>query len=215
MRSVRHYLPEIQDPQLRARVEVFIGQEAQHQRAHLQAFSVVEQQGYEIQSFLRWYEHLAYTIIEPRTSPQLRLSTTAALEHFTATFGELALSTEMLDIAHPSMRSLLKWHAAEEIEHRDVAFDVLQLVAPGWGLRCAGFLLAGGTLFFFLGRWGEASRKQDKEAALNQGSQRVRDFWRRNGPSFGRRIFAYLKPGFHPLQAESDTLAEQYLREMA
>ncbi len=149
IRSVRHWLPQITDPVLRARVDAFIGQEAQHQRAHLAVFKGLEQHGFEIQSFLDWYERVAYGHIEPMTPPILRLATTAALEHFTATFGELALGTELLDPAHPVMQKLLRWHAAEEIEHRDVAFDVLMQVDDRYIVRFIGFLMALGTILSF------------------------------------------------------------------
>ena len=36
------------------------------------------------------------------------------------------------------MQKLLAWHAAEEIEHKAVAFDVLQQVDPSYALRIAG-----------------------------------------------------------------------------
>lgn len=254
IRSVRHYEDRVADPALRARVAAFAGQEAQHQRAHLAAFAALEAHGYEIASWLAWYRRAAYEGIEPRVPPVLRLSTTAALEHFTATFGELALRTEMLDDAHPAMRALLRWHAAEEIEHRDVAFDVLLAVDPRWSVRAVGFVMAGGLLGFF---WASGYRhlvRQERaragaagspsatapsaEAPIPatapsaeaptpartpandrrldpEGARRVRQFWARHGPGFARAVLAYLKPGFHPRDADSDALAEAFLAEMA
>lgn len=217
IRSVRHFLPRVADPALRARVEAFVGQEAQHQRAHLAAFAALEAQGYEIRSFLDWYERLAYGRIEPRTSPALRLATTAALEHFTATFGELALGTELLDAAHPEMRDLLRWHAAEEIEHRDVAWEVLQAVDPRWSLRAAGFVVAALTLAAF---WCAGVRhlwRQEPPRARrgDPGGAHVRAYWAAHGPRFLRRVLAYLGPGFHPAQAATDPLAAAWLARMA
>ena len=43
------------------------------------------------------------------------------------------------------MREMLAWHAAEEIEHKAVAFDVLQAVAPSYALRMAGLFFAFST----------------------------------------------------------------------
>lgn len=239
IRSVRHYEDRVADPALRARVAAFAGQEAQHQRAHLAAFAALEAHGYEIASWLAWYRRAAYEGIEPRVPPVLRLSTTAALEHFTATFGELALATEMLDEAHPAMRALLRWHAAEEIEHRDVAFDVLLAVDPRWTVRAVGFVMAGGLLGFF---WASGYRHLVRQERVRrgassggagasqasahapprpppaldpEGARRVRQFWARHGPGFARAVLAYLKPGFHPRDADTDALAEAFLAEMA
>ena len=36
IRSVRHFLDEVDDPELKARAAAFIGQEAQHQRGHME-----------------------------------------------------------------------------------------------------------------------------------------------------------------------------------
>lgn len=210
VRSVRHYNQQIKNGHLRSKVRVFAGQEIQHQLSHQQAFLALEQQGYEIQSYLAWYEKMAYAIIEPASPPELRLATTAALEHFTSALGEFALATEMLDVAHPAMQALLKWHAAEEIEHRDVAFDVLQEVAPGWGWRFAGFLVALATLSIF---WTAGIRhliKQEKRLCLREGSMQVYNFLGRYGLGFTLQMLSYLKPGFHPQQSQSDELAEAY-----
>ena len=218
IRSVRHYLPQIADPGLRARAEAFIGQEAQHQRAHLAAFAALERHGFEIRSFLEWYERVAYGKIEPATPPILRLSVTAALEHFTATFGELALSTELLEPTHPAMQRMLRWHAAEEIEHRDVAYDVLQQVNPGYTVRMIGFVMAICLILTFwrIG-YGHLMRQEPDrpERRDDVGRARIRAFWSAHGPTFARRLLSYLRPGFHPDQAQTDHLAAEWLKSAA
>lgn len=219
IRSVRHFLPQVQDPALRARVELFVGQEAAHQRAHLQAFDVLEAQGYEIRSHLARYERWAYGWFEPKTPWSLRLAATAALEHLTALFGELALGTPLLDGAAPEMRRLLQWHAAEEIEHRDVAYDVFQQVDGRWWVRMAGLVVALTTLPLFWAMGARHLMRQERERPSREHRARVRArvgaVWRAAAPHMGRRLLAYLRPGFHPREAALDGLAERFFTEFA
>jgi predicted metal-dependent hydrolase len=212
VRSVNYYLPRIEDPVLRAQVKGFFGQEGSHAREHERFFRVLEAQGYDIDRFLRFYQRLAYGVIERACSPALRLSVTAACEHFTAVLAEQALRVRLLDRADPALRDLLLWHAAEEIEHRAVAFDVLQQVHPSYFLRVRGLAFA---LILLGGFWAVATTmllREEKDRA------RVRRDWRIarkivQGPGvFVKGVSQYLRRGFHPLQNDLDTLASTYLQ---
>ena len=212
VRSVRHYIKQIQDPALRARVRGFAGQEASHGHEHEQAFAMLEAQGYEIQRWLERYKQIAYGEIEPRVPPILRLSITAALEHFTATMAERGLDTEFLEHAHPVMRDLLRWHAAEEIEHKSVAYDVLQAVDDRYAVRVAGLGLAFVALMAF---WRSATKmllaQEDiTKQQIKAERKKAKDRGQNNLFLIGA-LLAYLRPGFHPDQVDNDRLAEQYL----
>jgi predicted metal-dependent hydrolase len=213
VRSVNRYLGEVSDPLLRAQVKGFFAQEGRHAHEHERVFRMLEAQGYEIEPFLRAYERIAYGVIEKIAPPSLALATTAACEHFTAILAEGALRERLLDLAHPTMRALLLWHAAEEIEHRAVAFDVLKRVHPSYALRIAGLALAATCLGGF---WVAATLTLLwQERGLAQG--RLRNDFRvarsraRKRSVFVRGIRAYLVPGFHPLDNPIDSLAESYL----
>jgi predicted metal-dependent hydrolase len=207
IRAVAHYAPAIRDPQLQAAVRGFIGQEAQHALAQERFFAVMEAQGYTIQPFLRTYERICYGLIEPYSQPNLRLATTAALEHFTALLAEEALTQPVLDTAHPDVRQLLRWHAAEELEHKHVAFEVLRTVDGRYWVRLTGlatavtilgafWLLAVGTLVW-----------QDWRQGVARGPRDPRSRPRILLPVFGRGILSYLRPGFHPADRDTEHLA--------
>lgn len=213
VRSVNYYADRVKSPALREQIRGFFGQEGRHAKEHDRVTALLEEQGFDIDRFMRFYEALAYKMIERASPPELRLATTAACEHFTALLAENALRYGVLQRAHPAMRELLMWHAAEEIEHRAVAFDVLQEVNPSYALRVAGLgmatLMLGG--FWWLG----AASLMVQDDALNW--PRLRQDWktfRANRPPeavFVRGIRQYLRPDFHPTQSDTDALAAQYL----
>src|SRR5690606_38483751 len=97
--------------------------------------------GFEIDRFLGRYRAIT-SALEARMPAKLRLAITAAAEHFTAILAEGAFENGVLDNVHPLMQQLLAWHAAEEIEHKAVAFDVLQQIDSSYALRIAGLAFA-------------------------------------------------------------------------
>ena len=218
IRSVKHYLDHIEDPALLARVKGFFGQEGRHGHEHERANRILERQGYDVRRFLDAYERIAFGQIEPRFPPVLRLSTTVALEHFTASLAKNALTTEFLDGAHPVMADLLRWHAAEEIEHKSVAFDVLREVDPRYSVRIAGLVIAITQLF---GWWFVASTmlitqerlsRQERRTHRTAATQaRLRFEGRRRFELFEAAILDYLRPDFHPDDRDDYALARDYL----
>ena len=211
VRSVKHYLPQIDDPVLREQIKAFFGQEGRHAREHDRFNAILRDQGYEIDGFLETYRKLTLWI-EARTSPELNLAITAACEHFTAIMAEGAFTLGMLDNADPRMRELLAWHAAEEIEHKAVAFDVLQRVDPSYRLRVAGLALA----TVFLGgfwAWGATTLLRQDGLSWRGASRELRALPARD--PIVRRVFVrgirkYLRRDFHPSQQRDEHLAAEW-----
>jgi len=214
IRSVRHYLDRIDDPTLVAQVKGFFGQEGRHAQAHERFFEVMKEQGYEVDRFLAFYQRVAYDFIEPISSPELRLATTVALEHYTAILAENAFEDKLLDLAHPEMRRLLYWHAAEEIEHKAVAFDVLKKVNPSYALRVGGLAVGTACLVGFwiaataMLLWHDKSRGRDLAVGAWQSLPHRKSIGKR---VFWRGIKEYLRRDFHPSQNDNRHLASEYL----
>jgi predicted metal-dependent hydrolase len=230
VRSVKHYLDRIADPELRAQIKGFFGQEGRHAREHERWNAILRRQGFEIDEFLAAYQQITRWI-EARTSPELHLAVTAACEHFTATLAEGALGGPLLDAAAPELRALLAWHAAEEIEHKAVAYDVLQEVDPSYRLRVLGLAMAtvllGGFWLWAATvllrqdglRWPAALRqlralRRGKRASGGAASADARAARGVIDPVI-RRVFLrgireYLRPGFHPAQIRNEALADAW-----
>ena len=125
--SVRLFRDKIQDPELKQKVADFIRQEAQHGLAHDKMNQVMREQGMPIDDFIAFMKKFFKS--ELQKSPQYNIAMTAAAEHLTALMAETFYGNkETLKDVHPYVRALLAWHAIEEMEHRDVAFDVMRTV---------------------------------------------------------------------------------------
>lgn len=213
VRSVRHYVDRIEDPELRAQVRGFIGQEAWHAQAHEAFFRLLEAQGYRLDGFLSIYQRLAFGFIERLATPKLRLAVTAAAEHYTALLADSALRDGIFALAHEGPRDLLLWHAAEEIEHKHVAYDVLRGVDDSYALRVAGLAVATALLAGF---WAAATvmlLRQDGRSLAELREDRLA-FPRRDRVIrrvFSRGIRSYLRRDFHPRQDDNYDLARAYI----
>jgi hypothetical protein len=214
VRSVKHYLDAIEDPTLRAQVKAFFKQEGHHAHAHDQFNAVLRAQGFEIDRFLDRYARISKWI-EARVPKKLNLAGTAAAEHFTAILADGAFNRGILDQLDPRMRELLAWHAAEEIEHKAVAFDVLRTVDPSYALRMAGLAYATTMLAGFW-LWGTVMLlRQEKlprgELAKQLGQMRKDDPILRR--VFLRGIRQYMRRDFHPRDNDNEHLAREWFAE--
>lgn len=214
VRSVHHYLDQLEDPELRASVKAFFGQEGAHAREHQATFDILRAQGLDPDKFLRRYRYIAFKLLEPRFSPAVRLAVTAACEHFTASFAHNGLSTNDMEAADPIMRELLYWHAAEEIEHKSVAFDVFEEVDGRYPVRVAG-MVAAMIILTSLWTMGVVSfLRQDEEATPRRIFGEVRRALQsgRIGKFKMARMFVdYMRRDFHPDDVDDYALAQDYL----
>lgn len=152
----REALPLITDDKLREDVKGFMGQEATHARAHEFGREYLARHGIDTDRAMERAEWMRKNLggAQPfgRTVPKplrltwlvARLSAVAAVEHFTAVLGEWILneSGELETIgADPQMLDLMRWHGAEEVEHRSVAFDVYQHLSGNYARRLVSMVL--------------------------------------------------------------------------
>lgn len=211
VRSVKHFMDRIDDPVLRQQIKGFFGQEGRHAHAHDEFNAVLRAQGFEIDQFLDGYKRLS-DWLEARTPPKLRLAATAAAEHFTAIMAEGAFTRGSLDTAHPSMQQLLAWHAAEEIEHKAVAFDVLQQIDPSYALRMLGLVYATVTLSGFW-IWGAITLARQDGLTWKKARAEIQRLKQQN--PIVRRVFLagirkYVRRDFHPNQTDHSQLAPSW-----
>lgn len=212
--AVRHYADRITDPALKADIQGFCGQEGFHRREHQRYNETLcAARGYDLNALegplagrLDW--------ARKNLSPMKNLAVTIAIEHFTAVLAELLLREgSILDRSDPAMHALWRWHAAEELEHKCVAFDVYRAVGGSEELRVAVMRRVSVLMAFELTRTLFTILKRDGRL-LNL------RLWRRGLRSlFGKQgVFSgawslyrpYYQVGFHPEQQDTRELLVQW-----
>ena len=128
-------LPYINDERLREDVIGFIGQEKMHSDTHDHALrEFFGQHGIDLSVYVKQSERL-FAIYQKRMDqlpPKLQyrvmvqgVTIIAGLEHLTATGGDWLLNHDFEKFgADPVITDMFRWHGAEEVEHRSVAWDV-------------------------------------------------------------------------------------------
>jgi predicted metal-dependent hydrolase len=211
--SVRAVPPEaLPDARLRAEVKDFVGQEASHRFMHQQYNEQLARQGYEytLEPLLR--ERVGIIAKFPVLD---RLAITCALEHYTAMLADYVLRhPAYMQDAEPQMRTLWSWHAAEETEHKAVAFDVYRAAGGGYRKRVLWYLHT--SLVF----WFDTLR-QTRYNLARDGLRFKPSTWASAARTwFGRRGLAwsllwpglhYLSPRFHPWQHDNRALLSMWL----
>ena len=210
--SMRKVAPRLADPALREQVQAFCGQEAAHAKEHRGMCRMLERHGYSLGAFDSAFEkRLAW--LERHFSPAFCVAITSGAEHLTHAYAAETLRGRLFDQDHPVIRDLHYWHAAEEIEHKEVAFAVLQALAPGRYLfRAAGFLVA----IAFIG-WHYLSAYRGLAAHDALSRRERREGWRaarRVRPHVAsillRSAWGYLRPDHRPGELHDAHLASDY-----
>ncbi len=213
--AVRSHLSHVHDPRLLEDARAFCAQEGIHGREHDRYNEMLKLQGYPVDAMESGVKRLLRRV-EKRTRerPRMRLAITCALEHFTALMGHLLLEDpKNLDGADPVMVSLWRWHAAEENEHKAVAYDVYR-AAKGPYLERVSVMVAATVIF-----WAKVIEHQVRMMAADGKVASVREwaallhflFVR---PGTLRRMMwpylAYYRPSFHPNDIDATVILARW-----
>ncbi|MEU9483131.1 metal-dependent hydrolase [Streptomyces decoyicus] len=226
-------LPLIRDERLLKDVKGFMGQEATHSVQHSYVLDHLAHQGLDTRPYTRHIDFL-FTCLLGEKPPfglpvpdqewlRFRLSVIAAIEQFTAVLGDWVLDADGLDRAGPDpvMLDLLRWHGAEEVEHRAVAFDMYQHTGgedpARYARRVLGMAVTAPVLLYLWG-WGAAYLlRHDPQLAtrshysLREHNRAVRKGLLPTWRALGAAIPRYLRRSYHPSQEGSLRTAVAYL----
>lgn len=147
-------LPFVTDPVVHADAKGFMRQEAIHSRSHEGVVKhYYSAHGMDTKPFTQRIDRLfshylgekpfGLNIGKSRFWLRQQLGIIASLEHFFGYLGQWALDAKALDKAKadPMMLDLLRWHGAEEVEHRSVAHDLFTHLGGTYFERCLHMLI--------------------------------------------------------------------------
>ncbi|MGW6270234.1 metal-dependent hydrolase [Streptomyces sp. NPDC055060] len=226
-------LPLVTDPVLLKDVKGFMGQEATHSVQHAHVLDHLAAQRLDTAGFTKYVDFLFEKLLgeqPPLGAPiptqewlRFRLAVVAAIEQFTAVLGNWVLHAEGLDAADADevMLDLLRWHGAEEVEHRSVAFDMYQHCGgeglPRYARRMAGMTVTA-PVMLYLWIWGTAYlMRRDPQLAgrarysLAEHNKAVGKGLLPSWRELGAAIPRYLRRSYHPSQEGSLRKAVDYL----
>ncbi|MGK7731628.1 metal-dependent hydrolase [Acinetobacter baumannii] len=126
--SIRNVRNQIKDEKLLEDIKAFIAQEAFHSREHKMLNNHLIHSNYpevveiEAQTKARLDKLRQLSAVE-------QVAATVVMEHYTATLARLLLTDSLIkEKTTQESRNLWEWHALEELEHKSVAFDVLNAI---------------------------------------------------------------------------------------
>ena len=219
IRTLNACLSRMSDGALRARCQAFIRQEAQHGVAHKRYWDNLDAQGYAYRGLERAVDRGIFRVMDRIAPLWLRVSLVSCVEHINAYLGYEFLTQAILANADPRVRDLMEWHFAEEIEHRAVAFDLLQAVSPHYPVRVLGAVMTTTLFYLLLTVLAASLLAQDRRLwRMATWGQLVRHLGAGHG--MARRTFRhlrdYLRHGFHPSRLPgADALARAVLARLA
>jgi predicted metal-dependent hydrolase len=206
IKSVRYFEDRIEDPELKEKVKDFIKQEANHYRAHEDFNASLETKGINVQKELDTAERM-FSLMEKWLPKKTQLGITVFAEHLTATGAKQMLKNpQVAEHQDPEVRKLWEWHAAEEIEHKSVAYDVYEAMGCGYFHRMWSVLI--GLVFqfgFLYGSMKRVLKKEGETVSIKQQAGEARRLMKEFHPDrkeLLEEFKMYFKPGFHPWQID-------------
>lgn len=240
-RTFNKALPYVTDEKLRQDVKDFVRQEAMHAQAHGGAVKqYLNAHGMETYSATYKVDWLFRVVGADRPFGKklpkalekdwlvFRLGIIAAVEHLTCVLGNYILDNEVWEQkqADAELLDLLKWHGAEEVEHRSVAFDLYRHLG---GTYISRYYLSLLVFPVIIGLWVDGAShlmKQDPKLAPNKPSITRPWVWlqwhkaakRGMLPSLGwmmKEELRFFNPWYNPVNEGDTERALNYLNQSA
>jgi uncharacterized protein len=202
IKSMRAARPQITDPALQADLDAYVRQEATHYKQHRLFNDELKARGYRCIEALEARLQREYAALETRRSLAFNLGYAEGFECMALAIGHMLVADRayLFGNSESGVASLVLWHFVEEIEHKNVTYDVFDHLHGNYFGRVRGVLFAM-THIFLLTRSGYQALLQEDGLWRNWRSRwALARLLARIFRQITPRLLRILMPGYNPRQ---------------
>jgi predicted metal-dependent hydrolase len=213
---------DIHDEILLKQIKDFCGQEGTHSKEHEKFWAVLSAHGYKLDPFLNHVKWMLNIFVSKNAKIALgknaNVLLTACLEHFTALFAKSTLETVDMSNADALLSEMFKWHAAEEIEHKAVAFDAyVALEKNEYVKRLLAMPVVTFLLYLYITMGMVYMISQDKDIIWEKTPNHFKEFLLEFLPQLHQSVvkdyFDFYGKKFHPNQHSNFEMAAKFFED--
>ncbi|MDP5053246.1 MAG: metal-dependent hydrolase [Congregibacter sp.] len=200
IKSMRKARPLIKDAALRAELDMYIKQEATHYRRHREFNDTLADKGYASVQRIEAVLTDDYNKLENKRSLKFNLAYAEGFESMALALGEMLIEDReyLFGDSDSAVASLILWHFVEEIEHKNVAFDVFDHLYGSYFWRIVGLVYATSHIFWRTGQGYRALLKEDGLWHSVDSRWRLLKVLGRVLRNITPKWLRILRPGYHP-----------------
>ena len=200
VKIMREARPAVTDPALREDLDLYIVQEATHSRQHKKFNETIAAAGYSCVSQLESKLDSDYETLGKKRSLRFNLAYAEGFEAMALAIGHMLIEERvyLFGDSDSSVASLVLWHFVEEIEHKNVAFDVFHHLYGGYFWRMVGLFYATGHIFMRTRQGYHSLLKEDGLWGKLASRWRLAKQLTRIFKSLIPKMLRICLPGYHP-----------------
>ncbi|MGH8518833.1 MAG: metal-dependent hydrolase, partial [Panacagrimonas sp.] len=144
IKSMRAARPQISDPALQADLDAYVRQEATHYKQHRLFNDELKARGYRAIDTIEARLQREYADLESKRSLAFNLAYAEGFECMALAVGHMLVADReyLFGQSESGVASLVLWHFVEEIEHKNVTYDVFEHLHGNYFRRVHGVLFA-------------------------------------------------------------------------
>lgn len=202
IRTMRMARDKITDPALQNELDLYVAQESTHFRQHKKFNDTLRDAGYAAAQTIEERLDADYKKLSDRRSLRFNLAYAEGFESMALAIGEMLIEDReyLFGDSDPATASLILWHFVEEIEHKNVTFDVFKHLHGSYFWRMLGLIYATGHIFWRMGQGYRALLREDGLWSDFSSRWRMLRLLGRIMKNILPKWFRIWRPGYHPSQ---------------